>query len=155
MKSSNKVKNKVKNTGQSKRQTTSFRTPECDVENVYTPYMVDYQPLDTSQLSELDCDLSQIGHEDALICELVLWLHECEKNMGIDPQTMLVSHDTKEFWSTVGIIPTYPLHIWIIQDAKLAVSYHPEGPYAILPYGYSILAIRRDHSPDIFIVRYM
>ena len=149
------MQDKVTDNEPPKRRTTTFTMPECESDSCYTPYLVDYEPLDKSSPSDLDCDLSRTDFEDTVICELVLWLHKCERYMGHDPETVLVNHDTEELSSTVGFTPAYPLYVWQIRDGRFAVSYHAGGPYAILPHGYCVLTIRKDHAPDIVLVRYL
>ena len=146
--------NTVTDSDDSKRRTTTCTIPEGEDNNCDTQYFLDYAPLEKSALSRVDCDLSRNGHEDAVICELVLWLHKCERYMGIDPETALVNHDRKELSSTVGFTPAYPLYVGKFPDGHFAVSYHADGPYALLPQGFDVLAIRRDHECDVILVRY-
>lgn len=122
----------------------------------YEDFLVEYRPLNESQLSDADYDLSRLQWEDTIICELVLWLHQLEREMTVESleRTTLQTHCQDKLCSTVGFRPVAPLDVWALEDGRPAISYDEHGPYAILPAGLEVMEIQDSLPISIYLLRY-
>jgi hypothetical protein len=147
-----KKKNKTKSSSDSDAM---FRRMQARDANGYYGYsIVEYKPLSKSNLSNHDCDLSGTGFEDTLICQVVLWLHECEYHLYGDTVSQLENHNVKDFSSTVGFCPSKTLHAWKLCDGRRALSYKSRGPYVLLPTGVDVFTIQRKSRVELFLLRF-
>lgn len=121
----------------------------------YEDFLIEYRPLNESQLSDADYDLSRLQWEDTIICELVLWLHQLEREMTVESleRTTLQNHSQDKLCSTVGFRPVAPLHVWVLEDGRSAISYGEDGPYALLPAGIEVMEIREGLPVNVYLLR--
>lgn len=121
---------------------------ERDSSGHYGYSIVDYKPLTESRLTAADRDLSRTGHEDTLVCQVVLWLHEVEESLYEDTVTQLENHTVPEFSSTVGFCPDKKLHAWELCDGRRALSHNKSGPYVLLPRGVDVLPFGESYEKN-------